>query len=413
MKKFVITSVLMGSLIIPQTMGAVNADSINSSSKASMIYVSAPQRSSIVTSSNSLNFSASNSSEQSAPEWKFDYNFGDVTTESPSSMNPHPPVVSPKDYATLKSGYLDFNCDVDFNSQESYSANTVTCKLPKGLVLAERIYEPIIGGYHTIEFYPEDVRHATKWIGTITGEKGSSKITVSLNGYIAGSGGWYLETPYLGTLLKVIGENQAVSSASSSVKSSSNSNISSNVKSSLNSNISSSVKSSLNSNISSSVKSSSNSNISSNVKSSSHSSSSKSSSVKGSSAKSSNLKSPSGNNNQTINDNIHYASKVYASKKSEKSCECKPQDSNKYDDVSKSSDKVKSQSSSVLSSSRQLSSQSGEASNSNKKGSTVFKDANNVSQNNESIQVQGNNITLPETGTKPFNVFEFLIDLFK
>ena len=100
-------------------------------------------------------------------------------------------------------------------------------------------------------------------------------------------------------------------------------------------------------------------------------------------------------------------------KKSEKSCECKPQDSNKYDDVSKSSDKVKSQSSSVLSSSRQLSSQSGEASNSNKKGSTVFKDANNVSQNNESIQVQGNNITLPETGTKPFNVFEFLIDLFK
>ena len=377
MKKFVITSVLMGSLIIPQTMGAVNADSINSSSKASMIYVSAPQRSSIVTSSNSLNFSASNSSEQSAPEWKFDYNFGDVTTESPSSMNPHPPVVSPKDYATLKSGYLDFNCDVDFNSQESYSANTVTCKLPKGLVLAERIYEPIIGGYHTIEFYPEDVRHATKWIGTITGEKGSSKITVSLNGYIAGSGGWYLETPYLGTLLKVIGENQAVSSASSSVKSSSNSNISSNVKSS------------------------------------SHSSSSKSSSVKGSSAKSSNLKSPSGNNNQTINDNIHYASKVYASKKSEKSCECKPQDSNKYDDVSKSSDKVKSQSSSVLSSSRQLSSQSGEASNSNKKGSTVFKDANNVSQNNESIQVQGNNITLPETGTKPFNVFEFLIDLFK
>lgn len=389
MKKFVITSVLMGSLIIPQTMGAVNADSINSSSKASMIYVSAPQRSSIVSSSNSLNFSASNSSEQSAPEWKFDYNFGDVTTESPSSMNPHPPVVSPKDYATLKSGYLDFNCDVDFNSQESYSANTVTCKLPKGLVLAERIYEPIIGGYHTIEFYPEDVRHATKWIGTITGEKGSSKITVSLNGYIAGSGGWYLETPYLGTLLKVIGENQAVSSASSSVKSSSNSNISSNVKSSLNSNISS------------------------NVKSSSHSSSSKSSSVKGSSAKSSNLKSPSGNNNQTINDNIHYASKVYASKKSEKSCECKPQDSNKYDDVSKSSDKVKSQSSSVLSSSRQLSSQSGETSNSNKKGSTVFKDANNVSQNNESIQVQGNNITLPETGTKPFNVFEFLIDLFK
>lgn len=377
MKKFVITSVLMGSLIIPQTMGAVNADSINSSSKASMIYVSAPQRSSIVSSSNSLNFSASNSSEQSAPEWKFDYNFGDVTTESPSSMNPHPPVVSPKDYATLKSGYLDFNCDVDFNSQESYSANTVTCKLPKGLVLAERIYEPIIGGYHTIEFYPEDVRHATKWIGTITGEKGSSKITVSLNGYIAGSGGWYLETPYLGTLLKVIGENQAVSSASSSVKSSSNSNISSNVKSS------------------------------------SHSSSSKSSSVKGSSAKSSNLKSPSGNNNQTINDNIHYASKVYASKKSEKSCECKPQDSNKYDDVSKSSDKVKSQSSSVLSSSRQLSSQSGETSNSNKKGSTVFKDANNVSQNNESIQVQGNNITLPETGTKPFNVFEFLIDLFK
>lgn len=381
MKKIVITSVLMGSLIIPQTMGSINANNINSSSSSinnSAMSVLSSSSNSSLTYSSSSHISPSSSGDHSTTSWKCDFNnnFGNVTIESPSSMNPNPPVVAPKDYANLKSGYLSFNGNVYFNDQESYAPTSITYKLPKGLVLAERTYEIIRGSGIAKDWDTGFPRYYPLYMGTICGEKGANTIEVNLKGYTPTPRYDEVSLGYVSTLLKVVGENQMVSSStSSSVKNSSHSNSSKSL----------------------SIKSSSSKTASSAV----------------SSSKVSSIRHIAQLPSERPAISAQYASVHHAIQKSKKTCECKPQDSNKHNDVSKSSNKVQSQSSSVLSSSKQLSSQNSKASNNNKQNKQDDVVVKGTKQNNESNQVQGNNTTLPETGTKPFNMFEFLIDLFK
>ena len=247
MKKFVIISVLAGTLIVPNVLGSVSADSINSSNISYHVIstITKPQKSSSVKVSSSSFISLK-------PSFWF-VNFDSVTDGSGSS-------VPFSQLGNLKEGTLHLSCGL--NNMEA--AGECEYKLPKGLRIRESGKETIYATISDPVGYKEKVK-----VGYFSWEKGNDYFKLTTTGFTIPEH-YGVSGPYYFPTLPVVGVNylnDLNSSSSSSIKNSASS------KSSVNKISSSSVKSS------SILKSSSSKISSSNVKSSSNSSSSVNSSA--------------------------------------------------------------------------------------------------------------------------------------